>query len=202
VESDEHRADVALCGKLRPSGIIVPKVESEEDLAALGSLFADCALLPLIESAKGWQSIAAIAQVPSVVRLVFGSLDFQADLDLQAGPEEAELLPVRLSIVAASRAADLAAPIDGVTLATTDLEAVGKAAQRARRLGFGGKLCIHPRQVESVQHAFLPTAAELAWATRVVQAAQSAGGAAVQVDGQMVDRPVVLLAERIMARAG
>jgi len=73
-------------------------------------------------------------------------------------------------------------------------------AQRARRLGFGGKLCIHPKQIAPVHEAFAPTEAELDWARRVHAAAKSAGGAAVALDGAMVDRPVILRAEDLLAR--
>ncbi len=72
-------------------------------------------------------------------------------------------------------------------------------AQRARRLGFGGKLCIHPRQVAVVNACFTPSADEVAWARGVVDADAGAGGAAVAVDGKMVDRPVVLRAQSILA---
>ena len=73
-------------------------------------------------------------------------------------------------------------------------------ALRARRLGFGAKLCIHPRQVPVVEAAFAPSAEEVAWATRVLDAAQAAHGAAVAVDGRMVDRPVLLRARRLLGR--
>lgn len=74
-------------------------------------------------------------------------------------------------------------------------------AQRARRLGFGAKLCIHPRQVPEVNDAFSPNAGELAWAERVVAAVEKANGAAVAVDGKMVDRPVLLRAQALLRQA-
>jgi citrate lyase subunit beta/citryl-CoA lyase len=74
-------------------------------------------------------------------------------------------------------------------------------SQRARKLGFGGKLCIHPRQVATVNAAFSPDEAQIAWARKVLDAAQRSGGAAVAVDGRMIDRPVILKAERIVHQA-
>jgi citrate lyase subunit beta / citryl-CoA lyase len=70
--------------------------------------------------------------------------------------------------------------------------------QRARRLGFGGKLCIHPKQVAGVHRGFAPSADELAWAHRVLDASAAAGGATIAADGKMVDKPVLLHAERLL----
>ena len=73
---------------------------------------------------------------------------------------------------------------------------------RARRLGFGAKLCIHPKQVAIVIECFRPLPEEVAWAAKVMDAAAAADGGAVAVDGKMVDRPVILQAERILNEAG
>jgi citrate lyase subunit beta/citryl-CoA lyase len=89
--------------------------------------------------------------------------------------------------------------VDGVTTATDDDALVAADTQYARRLGFGARLCIHPRQVAPVHEAFAATPAEVAWARRVLAAAQAAGGGAVQLDGRMIDRPVIAAAEKILA---
>ena len=134
---------------------------------------------------------------PRVARLVFGSIDFQLDLDI--ADDDLALLPFRMRIVLASRVANLPAPVDGVTTALDDAARIEADARRARSLGFGGKLCIHPRQVAIVNEAFSPSAADLAWAQRVVDAAAASGGAAVAVDGKMVDAPVLARARRLLA---
>jgi citrate lyase subunit beta/citryl-CoA lyase len=103
--------------------------------------------------------------------------------------------------VLVSRVAGIAPPVDGVTVAIDDVGAIAADTARARRLGFGGKLCIHPRQVGPVNAGFVPTAAEIAWARRMVEAAARAAGSAVAVDGRMVDRPVILRAESILREA-
>ena len=100
-----------------------------------------------------------------------------------------------------SRLAGLAAPVDGVSTVLDEATRIHAEALRARRLGFGAKLCIHPKQIAPVHEAFAPTEAELDWARRVLAAAESAGGAAVALDGAMVDRPVILRAEDLLARA-
>jgi citrate lyase subunit beta/citryl-CoA lyase len=88
-----------------------------------------------------------------------------------------------------------------VTTAIDDVAQLEAATLRARRLGFGAKLCIHPRQVETVNRGFRPTEEELAWARRVLEAAANAGGAAVALDGKMVDRPVILRAQALVDEA-
>lgn len=156
-------------------------------------------LIPLIESGKGLDTVDAIAGAPQVLRLAFGHLDFQVDLGLSCDPDELELASVRLMLVMASRRADLPMPIDGVTADWKDVARLEKDAHRARRGGFGGKLCIHPSQVAIVQKAMGPTPDEVAWAKRVVEAAEAAAGGVVSLDGRMVDMPVVLHAQRLLA---
>jgi len=183
------------------AGVMLPKAESVAALrrvaAAVGSR---CALLPLIETVAGLDQVDALSAGPQVLRLVFGHLDFQADLGLACASDEAELIPVRLAIVLATRRAGLAAAVDGVTLATMDSAQLQLNATRSRRAGFGAKLCIHPEQVALVNQAFAPSAAELDWARRVLAAFETAGSGVVTLDGRMVDAPVVRLAERVLAQ--
>jgi citrate lyase subunit beta / citryl-CoA lyase len=200
-----HADDLALVGRLATqgllAGVVLPKAERAEDLATLAQAVGPVAvLLPLVESVAGLDAIDALAASPQVLRLVFGHLDFQADAGLACGPDEAELMPVRLALVLASRRAGLAPPIDGVTVDWRDTARLIAEASRARRGGFGAKLCIHPEQVASVQAAFMPSADELSWAHRVRDAVGAQGGGVVNVDGRMVDGPVVQLAERLLAR--
>ena len=90
------------------------------------------------------------------------------------------------------------APVNA-TVALDDAAQLADDITYARRLGFGGKLCIHPSQIAPVHAGFAPSEAELAWASRVVAAAQE--GAATRLDGAMVDRPVLLRAQRLLAQA-
>ena len=109
------------------------------------------------------------------------------------------LIHARSQLVLVSRVAGIAAPVDGVTPSIDDADALRRDTGRARALGFGAKLCIHPRQVPAVNEAFRPSESEIAWARRVVDADAVSGGAAVAVDGRMVDRPVLLKARAILA---
>ena len=123
-------------------------------------------------------------------------------LDLGIDGEGDELLMFRSQMVLVSKLAGLRAPVDGVSTAIDDAEALRADAERARKLGFGAKLCIHPRQVAIVERAFAPSDAERDWARRVLEAAERAGGAAVAVDGKMVDKPVMLRARAILDDSG
>jgi citrate lyase subunit beta/citryl-CoA lyase len=192
--------DLMLVDQPAVAAVVLPKAEDPALLAALAARRQGLALVPLIESAAGIAAARAMAAAPGVERLAFGHLDLQVDLGLR-GASEDDLLPYRAEIVLASRLAHIAAPLDGVTTAIDDAEGLAADVARARRLGFGGKLCIHPKQVGSVRAGFAPAEAEIAWAQRVLAAAAQAGGAAIAVDGKMVDRPVMLRAEAILRHA-
>ena len=167
------------------------------DPGALVSLHQSCDLkvIPLIETALGLARVQQLAAAPAVQRLAFGSLDFQADLDIEG--DDDELLFFRSQLVWQSRLAGLLPPIDGVTVPVSDEAVLTRDARRARRLGFGAKLCIHPRQLAAVHVAFAPDDGQRVWAQRVLAALEVGGGGAVALDGRMVDRPVALKAQRI-----
>lgn len=105
----------------------------------------------------------------------------------------------RSELVLRSRLVGLPAPVDGVTTAL-DEESAAADARRAAALGFGGKLAIHPRQVAPIQAAFRPSEADIVWARRVIAATRT--GAAVRLDGAMIDAPLVARARRILAASG
>ncbi|TFV92664.1 CoA ester lyase [Oxalobacteraceae bacterium OM1] len=190
--------DLALCGLPGVAGIVLPKAERADDIALLQERGART-VLPLIETALGMWQVHTVASAPGVQRLLFGSIDFQLDTGITGEGEE--LLAFRSQLVLVSRVAGLQPPVDGVSVALDDPDQLTRDTQRARRLGFGGKLCIHPRQLEAVSRCFQPTDEEIAWARRVTQAAAAAAGAAVALDGKMIDRPVIRKAEEILQEA-
>ena len=191
--------DVKLCRAPGVTGIVLPKAETADDIRFAAQCAAATKILPLIESARGFCNAQALAQSPAVQRLVFGSIDFQVDLGISG--ENEELLYFRSQLVLVSRLAGLQAPVDGVTTSLDDPGQIRADTLRGRRLGFGAKLCIHPRQVAHVNECFTPSPEEVAWARRVMEAATRAEGAAVAVDGRMVDRPVILKAQGILDEA-
>ncbi len=204
VGTADHADDLALVRELalaRLDCLVVPKAEGPGSLASVAAalpLGTRMALVPLIESAAGAAQVDAIAHAPGVLRLALGHIDLQADLGMLCGPDEAELAPLRWSLVLASRCAGLPPPVDGVTTTLADGARLAADTARARRFGFGGKLCIHPAQVAGVHAGFAPTVAERDWALRVLQADAAAHGGACSVDGKMVDAPVIALAQRLL----
>lgn len=190
-----HDADLRAVIALRPAAVMLPKAENPVQVAAIAKALGDIALLGLVETARGMADARTIAALSGVRRLIFGSVDYCTDLGMSH--ERALLLPARSELVFASRLAGIAAPIDGVTTRLDDPALPIDDAAHARALGMTGKLCIHPKQVESVRTAFAPDEKEIAWANRVL----AAGDGAVAVDGEMVDAPVRAKALSILAAA-
>jgi len=196
-DSEWFEEDVRLCAEVRARGIILPKAERAGHIEHVAQrLGAAAVILPLVETARGYAALASVCAAPQVQRVLFGSIDFQIDLGITGEGEE--LLAFRSGLVLGSRLAGIQPPVDGVTVEINDAERVREDTLRGKRLGFGGKLCIHPKQVAVVNACFQPTDNEISWAKRVLDAAARGGGAAVAVDGKMVDRPVILKAEQIL----
>ncbi|HRP66775.1 MAG TPA: CoA ester lyase [Thauera sp.] len=185
-----HRGDLALLDLEGVLGVLLPKAERPDELQALATRTrGDTPLMPLVETAVGLWNARELASVAGVQRLAFGSVDFQVDLSIQGDGEE--LLFARSQLVLASRVAGVLPPVDGVTVAIDDDAVLQADVARARRLGFGAKLCIHPRQVRPIQAGFRPPAADIEWARCVIEAADAAGHDAVRLDGKLVDKPVI-----------
>jgi citrate lyase subunit beta/citryl-CoA lyase len=177
---------------------MLPKAERSADVArCAAALPHDGIVIPIIETARGVLAVDEIAGAPGVQRLAFGTLDYAVDVEL-SGDERGFLYPAcRMAL--ASKAAGIGTPIAGVTPEIGNDAKLESDLQFARACGFGAKLCIHPAQLALTHRAFAPTDEEIAWARRVVDAVASGRGA-VQVDGKMVDRPVVLKAQNILDR--
>lgn len=183
----------------RPAALVVPKAESAHHLAQVRAAAPEVALVPLVESAAGHAALNEVARAPGVARLAFGHLDFMADTAIAAGDDEHELAPVRFAIAMATALARIAPAIDGVTTDIDDDERLARDMKRAIGFGFGGKFCIHPRQVGRVHAALAPSAELAAWATSVLEGDRTAGGRPFRLRGQMVDAPVVLQARKLLA---
>lgn len=190
--------DLAMLQAAASGGLMLPKAEADA-LAHCAALLEGRHLIALLETVRGYMQLRRLAAEPGLSRLAFGSVDFGAESGID--DESDAMLAIRTQIVLESCHAGLAAPIDGVSLELSDAGLIGQHALRSRQLGFGGKLCIHPRQVAAVNTAFQPTAAEVQWAHAVLAAFEASQGAVTTVDGKMVDKPVVDRARRIAAEA-
>ncbi|MEY2662139.1 MAG: hypothetical protein RIQ35_456 [Pseudomonadota bacterium] len=194
--------DLMLAEELNIACLLIPKSESIDQINGAAEVLPATAIIPMIETARGLQQIDAIANAQQVIRLALGNIDLQADLGMVCDAQETELQVARFQLVLASRLAEIAPPVDGVTTATDDIDRITADTLRAKRLGFGAKLCIHPAQVPIVSKAFTPTEAELHWSNQVIEADKASKGGAVKLNGRMIDRPVVLLAKRLLVLAG
>ncbi|MEO3997972.1 CoA ester lyase [Mesorhizobium sp. CAU 1732] len=175
------------------AGVMLPKTETPDDIATLRAVLArPMPIIALVETPRGVANLDEIA--PAAARLAFGTLDYGADLG--CGVDSETLLFARSRFVLAARLAGKPAPIDGVTPDYRDITACETDTRHAAKLGFGGKLCIHPNQVHTVMRGFTPSQEELRWAQRVLDTAEGAQG----LDGMMVDAPVRVRAHRLLAR--
>ena len=197
-----YAADLILAQELDIACLLIPKSESLDQINGAAQILPNTAIVPMIETAIGLDQLKELANSNQVLRLALGNIDLQADLGMVCDLQETELQIARYQIVLASRLAKIAPPIDGVTPSTDDIDRIHADAQRAKRMGFGAKLCIHPKQVAAVKTAFMPSKEEVSWAQRVIEADKASKGGAIKLDGRMIDRPVVLLAQRTLAIAG
>ena len=192
--------DLAATAEGGLTAVMLPKTESAGDVAAVRSAVPRVVVLALVESARGIAAAEEIAAAPGVVRLVFGTLDYALDLDLDLEDAADGLSYAAGALAVASRCAGIATPVAGVTPQLGDEPRLLADLAWSRRHGFGAKLCIHPAQVAAVHAALTPSAQAVERARRVLEADAGSPGAA-QLDGRMIDRPVVLAARRTLARA-
>jgi citrate lyase beta subunit len=196
--SDELAEDLAAIAGLALDAIVVPKAEPGL-LAELGETGPP--VIAIVETSAGLRAAYDLAAAPRVAALALGALDLGVELGLERRADGQELLLARSRLVVDSAAAGLRPPLDTVFVALADLQGLEEECRLARSLGLRGKLCVHPRQVEVVNAAFSPTAAELERARLVVEAyerAEADGRGAIQLEGMLVDRPVAERARRLL----
>jgi citrate lyase subunit beta/citryl-CoA lyase len=194
-----HDEDVRACTALDLHGIVVPKPDCALALGTLAGTLPGKDLYLLVETLRGFSNINSIAAAPAVSRMMFGTVDLMLDMGITDA--DMPLHHFRSLILMHSKLAGLAPPVDGVCAALEDGDALRGEIRRAQRFGFGAKLCVHPSQVDPINTLFSPSAEELAWARRVVNGSAHANGAAIKVEGQLVDAPVLEQARQLLARA-
>ncbi|MFN7953323.1 MAG: CoA ester lyase [bacterium] len=212
---DFFREDLELTAPGKPDAYVIPKVSSAEDvrrvehvLEAVQAQVGDPAwrprLVALIETARGVVQAPFIAESSErLVALMFGAEDFAGDVGAERTPEGAEVAYARGAVVVAAKAAGLDA-IDTLCTDLTSLEVLVRDAAVGRRMGYDGKMCIHPKHVEPIHRAFDPRPEQIAHATRLLdafRAHQERGAGAFDFEGKMVDMPMVRAAEKVLARA-
>ena len=192
-------ADVETAVKLKLTGVLLPKAELTIDVERVASQLASgVTVVPIIETAAGMSNVRDVARARRVERLVFGALDFELDTGIREGDDTFAYARSRVTI--ASRMAGIAPPIDSVTIAIDDEARLRADAERSRRFGFAGKLCIHPKQTAILNAMWAPTPEEIAWADAILAEHERRPAEGVfAFNGTMVDRPVIERAKRIRA---
>lgn len=208
--------DVFAVAGAKLDGIMLPKVESAEDLRIADWVIRQAEreagieegsldVIPIIETAKGVLNALEICKaVPRVKRVAFGAGDFTNDTNMTWTKHGRELLFARTQIVLASRAAEIEPPIDTVYIDLNDEEGFREDSIAGRELGFQGRMVIHPKNVPVANEVYSPTPEEIAWSMEVVEAfrkAEAEGSASIQIRGHFVDYPIVYQAERVVERA-
>lgn len=216
IDTEYWRDDLAAVIPMKPDAIRVPKVEGPETIRILeeeistieeksGMEVGQTKIQCLLETAKGiWNAYEIACSSPRVEAIIPGGEDLTADLRTSRSPEGTELDWARRMLVFAARAAGVDA-IDTVFPRVTDDEGLRRETEFIKQLGFDGKSVIHPNQIPIIHEVFAPTEKEIENAKKILAAAKEAaehGRGAVQVDGRMVDAPVVKRAQYTLMRAG
>ena len=184
--------------------LVLPKVETPDEIAGIASRAESTPIVPLLETARAILHARDIVTAgPVIPAVLFGAEDLTAELGIPRTVEGDELIVARGLVVlaAVSIGAD---PIDAVLIDIENPERLRKDAMRARAVGFTGKMAIHPDQVSVINEAFSPSADEVSAAHRILEAAEAAheeGEGAFRLDGRMVDAPVIRRAQRVLALA-
>lgn len=199
----------------RPDGYVLPKVGTAHEVQTLSVLIADAEarhgwprgeirLLVIIETARGVVNLRDIAHSETRLdALIFGAEDLAGDIGATRTPDGWEVFYARSAVLIHAKAAGLQA-IDTPFVDLNDTDALTADTRRALKMGYTGKLAIHPRQIEPIQQVFTPTAEEIARAKRLIDAHsahQAAGSGVFELDGKMVDMPMVRAAEGVLERA-
>lgn len=208
------RADLAAVLAPSVAGICLAKAESAEDVARVAGMLdglepergiepGTVAISPLLESASAVLRAAEIAAAPRVSRLQVGESDLSADIGAEIGPDERELWWVRAQVVLVSAACGIEPPVGPVSTNFRDLDALRESTTALRRMGYRGRACIHPAQLDVVNEVFTPTPEQLDRARELVarfDAALAAGeGTCTDDAGRMIDLAVVRAARRTLA---
>jgi citrate lyase beta subunit len=190
--------DLAFAATLELDGLVLPKA-SPEAIAALGE--DGPPVVAIVETAMGLRQAFEIATQPRAEALLLDSVDLAAEVGLEPRQDAQEILYARSKVAIDSAAAGLRGPLDVVHLDFGDQAGLEEQCRLARALGFRGKACIHPGQIETINRVFAPSDDEVAWARRVVEAFETQSEGVLAVNGTMVDKPVVERARRILAEA-
>ncbi len=202
--SPDGLRDLLAVIEARPSGgtLLLPKVAHPGEVRLVADLLEEAslplALAVLIESAEGLENAPAILSSPRVAWAMFGGVDYAAEMGVTVAPDT--LAYARARLLHAARLAEIDL-LDVPCLAFRDEAAVEEEARAARRLGFAGKAALHPTNVAVVNRIFTPSWEDVEKANRIVSLYEAAPGGLAELDGKLIEKPVVLAMRRLLAQA-
>ena len=199
--SDEFAKDMQICVQMpNLAGIILPKAEHKHDLEKVHTQ-TNLPVIALVESALGLHQLNDMAQANGLYGFSYGFLDLCNDVGVQVGTAAADIFAnqLRYQLLIVSKVYGLSAPVDTIYPDFNDTDGLASRVQLWSQMGLSGMLCIHPKQVTVVHESLAPTQAELDFAKKVVEEYQSSGKAVFQIEGQMVDMPVIKRCQQLLA---
>lgn len=200
--SEEFIKDIVLCQQLpNLAGVLLAKAEQASDIESVHQL-TSLPVIALIESAVGLYQIDSMAKVVGLVAFSYGFLDLCNDLQVQVGTPAADIVAnqIRYQFILTSKVHQLSPPIDTIYPDFNDEVGLTDRAQLWSQMGMSGMLCIHPKQVATIQRALQPTDSEILFAQRVVEEYERSGQAVFKIDGEMVDAPVIERSRQLLAK--
>lgn len=193
-------ADVAICRQLSNiAGVILAKAQTAADIEAAHQ-GTRLPVIALIESAFGLHHSEQMATVKGLVGFSYGFLDLCNDLGVQVGTPSADIIAnqIRYQLLLTSRIHQLLPPIDTVYPDFNDVQGLEARVRLWSQMGLSGMLCIHPKQVATVQQALTPAISDIDFAKRVVETYERSGEAVFEIDGNMVDAPVIARCQQLL----
>ncbi|WP_201509691.1 HpcH/HpaI aldolase/citrate lyase family protein [Psychrobacter alimentarius] len=200
--SEEFFKDIVLCQQMpNLAGVLLAKAERAEDIESVYQL-TGLPVIALIESAVGLYQIDSMAKTVGLVAFSYGFLDLCNDLHVQVGTPSAEIVAnqIRYQLVLTSKVHQLSPPIDTIYPDFKDGVGLSNRVNLWSQMGMAGMLCIHPKQVASVQQALQPTTKALEFAKRVIEEYERSGQAVFEIDGEMVDAPVIERCRQLLSQ--
>jgi citrate lyase subunit beta/citryl-CoA lyase/(S)-citramalyl-CoA lyase len=191
--SEEFFKDIVLCQKMpNLAGVLLAKAEQVADIESVHQLI-NLPVIALIESAIGLYQIDSMAKAVGLAAFSYGFLDLCNDLQVQVGTPAANIIAnqIRYQLILTSKVHQLSPPIDTIYPDFHNEVGLSERVNLWSQMGMSGMLCIHPKQVAVIQQALQPTDETLLFAQRVVEEYERSGQAVFEIDGQMVDAPVI-----------
>jgi citrate lyase subunit beta/citryl-CoA lyase len=193
--------DIKLVKELDIHAVMLPKCENPSSVLTLSTLIPELEIIPLIESARGVLNAESIIKSCSQIKkIAFGAVDFALDIGTEWSPEGTERFAAMSHLVLVSRTAGKDSPIDAVFPLIHDKEALQKDTMLGKKMGFYGKMVIHPKHIEWVKEVYRPSEEDIEKSRKIIEEYErNKGSGAFIIDGKLIDLPVYRQAKRILS---